>query len=210
MRKARAFFFIVLWVGFMLPVTAQEADEPDTGDDVPIDSDWSDFRPSLYARGDQTFTITLGVVLPMFFLGDAGILDKKAGPVGGTGALSYNYFLGPHLFLGAEVGGMFIQTLGKNMLYIVPFGVRLGYQAVLKRFEFPLSLMVGGAPQKYLEEGYFGLFIKPAASVFFRFNPDWSFGLNAAWWFVPEWTREPAKDVYGNFLELTLSARYHF
>jgi hypothetical protein len=70
--------------------------------------------------------------------------------------------------------------------------------------------MIGGATQKYLETNYFGLFLKPMASAFFRFNPDWSFGLNAGWWLVPEWTKESRKDMTAHFVEVTLSARYHF
>jgi hypothetical protein len=104
---------------------------------------------------------------------------------------------------------MFAATKGENVLFIVPMGLRIGYQFILGRFEFPLSLMVGGAPQKELDFGYFGLFLKPAASIFWRFNPDWSFGLNTAYWWVPQWPKN-GPDVYGNFLELTLSARYHF
>jgi hypothetical protein len=99
------------------------------------------------------------------------------------------------------------------MLYMIPFGLRVGYQFVVNRFEFPLSLMVGAAPQRKLEEGYFGPILKPGASAFWRFNADWSFGLNAAWWFVPQWPKPESgvrHSVYGNFLELTLSARYHF
>jgi hypothetical protein len=69
--------------------------------------------------------------------------------------------------------------------------------------------MVGGAPQKYLEEGSFGLIVTPGASVFWRYNPEWSFGLNGNWWWLPQWPKD-GKDVYGNFLELTLTARYHF
>jgi hypothetical protein len=102
---------------------------------------------------------------------------------------------------------MFAQTLAKNYLFVVPIGLRAGYQFIAGRFEFPLSLMVGFAPQKYLEDGYFGFFMKPAVSAFWRFNPDWSFGVKTAWWWVPQWAENT---VYGNFLEITLSARYHF
>ena len=104
---------------------------------------------------------------------------------------------------------MFSSTRGGNMVYIIPFGAKVGYQFVFRRFEFPLSLFVGAAPQKYLEKGYFGLVMKPGASVYWRYNPEWSFGLNGVWWFVPQWPKN-GYDVYGNFLELTLSARYHF
>lgn len=213
MGKARAFFsifflFFIFCIGS--PVMAQEADEPDNGEEVPIESDWSGLISSRYTRGDQIFTVSAGVVMPMMFWGDSGILPNKVNPVGGTGFLAYNYFLGPHLFVGGEVGIMFIGTLAENTLFMVPFGLRFGYQLVVKRFEFPVSILFGGARQQYLEQIYFGLFVKPSASVFFRFNPDWSFGINATWWLVPQWPHESGKDTYGNFLELTLAARYHF
>jgi hypothetical protein len=102
---------------------------------------------------------------------------------------------------------MFAQTRAENFLFLVPMGMRFGYQFILGRFEFPLSLLAGFAPQTYLEKNFFGLFVKPSASAFWRFNPDWSFGLNAAWWWVPQWA---SQTVHANFLELTLCARYHF
>jgi hypothetical protein len=105
---------------------------------------------------------------------------------------------------------MFAGTLEKNMYYAVPFGVRAGYQFLWGRFEFPVNLFLGAVPQKYRDKGYFGLILKPGASAFWRFNADWSFGLNLAWWWVPQWTDAPSENVQGNFLELTLSARYHF
>ena len=95
------------------------------------------------------------------------------------------------------------------MLFIIPFGPRVGYKFVFNRFEFPITLMIGAAPQSYLEKRYFGMIIKGGASGFFRFNADWSFGLNAQWWVLPQ-RPENNKDVVGNFLELSLSARYHF
>ncbi|MDR2102239.1 MAG: hypothetical protein LBP43_06680 [Treponema sp.] len=190
----------------VFPLTAQEEEEPG---EIPIDSDWSDFMPALYARGDQTFTISLGPIIPTILRGKSGLIENNL-KLGGTGSLAYNYFLTPALFTGAELGIMFSSTLGKNHLYIIPFGFKIGYQWVVKRFEFPLTLMVGGAPQRYQNYGYFGLIIKPGASVFFRYNSDWSFGLNTAWWWVPEWTGESGKDVFGNFIDVTLAARYHF
>jgi hypothetical protein len=189
---------------FRLP--AQEEEEPE---EPPIESEWPDVAPPLYSRGDQTFSISLGAIFPIIFLGRNGKITNNV-KIGGTGALAYNYFLTSHIFVGAEVSGMFAPTLGENMLYIVPIGIRAGYQFVLGSFEFPLALMVGMAPQKYLEMGYFGFFMKPSASVYWRFNPSWSFGLNTGWWWVPQWTRDRSRDVHGHFVDLTLSARYHF
>ncbi len=189
--------------------TTQEASSEGSSESVPIESDWSGTVPSLYNKGDQTFVIALGVVIPTLFQGNSTILDNNIG-VGGTGYLNYNYFFTSGFSVGGELGGMYAATLGKNMLYIVPFGVRLGYQFVAGRFEFPFAITIGAAGQGYLDEGYFGLFIKPAVSVYWRFNPEWSFGLNSEWWWVPQWTSKSEESVIGNFLGITLAARYHF
>jgi hypothetical protein len=92
------------------------------------------------------------------------------------------------------------------MLYMFPFGARIGYQFVLGRYQFPISLLTGGIPTVYLSQlGYFGYFFKPGASVLWRFDPDWSFGLNINWCITPQ---SAERFVLGNYLEITLAARY--
>ncbi|MDR1277325.1 MAG: hypothetical protein LBK02_01085 [Treponema sp.] len=219
MRKAGAFFLWLLLMGGTV-IFAQEEEAPGIEEEIPeeeipeeeipIESDWSGFMPSLYSNGDQTFTITLGIIFPTLFIQNGSMITHNINPVGGTGSLAYTYFLGSHVFVGGEIGIMFDATLRKNTLFIIPIGLRAGYQFLFKRFEFPVSLLIGFAPQRYLELGYFGLFVKPSASAFFRFNPDWSFGINTAWWWVPQWTPDKTKNVDGNFIDITLSARYHF
>lgn len=185
-------------------------DEEGVNANLPITTDWGVMPLSGYTRGDQTFNISLGVLLPLFFTANSGgTLDNKL-LVGGVGSLAYNYFLDPRFFIGGILQGSFAQTIGKNFLYLIPIGVTVGYQVVLNRFEFPFSLTAGGMTQQYLTYNGYWPFLKPQASGFFRFNSDWSFGLNAAWWIVPQWTNTPDRDAAGNFLELTLAARYHF
>jgi hypothetical protein len=216
LRKGYAFLLALLLFTTVFPVSAQEGGEDDTTR-IPIESDWNASRFNLYSPGDKTFTIAIGALFPVLFLNNSGESYATSYPVGninigGTGSLAFNYFLSSHLFLGGEIQGMFASTLGGNMLYIVPMGVRIGYQFIAGSFEFPLSFMVGIAPQSYSSNArYFGLFLKPQGSVFWRFNSEWSFGLNAGWWFVPQWPVTGSEySRYGNFLELTLAARYHF
>ena len=208
MSKAWSFCLILFLIG-VLPLAAQEeAQEEDHEDEIPSII-WDTYVPDLYRSGDRTFIITLGPIFPTFFTGSGMEGDSSNLRFGGTGSLAFNYFISPGWFIGGELGGMFAATGGRNMLFIIPFGPRIGYQFVIERFEFPFTLMIGAAPQRYLEKGYFGLIIKPSASGFFRFNADWSFGLNAQWWMLPQWPAND-KNVLGNFLELSLSARYHF
>ena len=204
-------FFLTLFL--LLPamgIFAQE--EQDPPEPPPIDIEWFG-DAALYSRGDRTFTISLGTIFPTIFWG-AVENNRHNLSIGGTGSLAFNYFLGSRVFIGGELSGMFASTRGRNMLYIVPFGFRVGYQLVLGQFEFPFSVMVGAAPQMRLEDRHFGLIVKPGAAMFWRFNADWSFGLDATWWFLPQWP-SPQQGVrqdpaFGNFLAVTLAARYHF
>ncbi|GHV61163.1 hypothetical protein AGMMS49587_04580 [Spirochaetia bacterium] len=214
MQRAWAFLCILFLAVWTVPIHAQEeGEEPDYNEDIPIESDWGGYAPGLYSRGDQIFMMSAGVTIPMVFRGKSrNVLFAGVGQikVGGTGSLSYSYFLNSHIFVGAEIQGMFASTRGKDMLYVVPITARVGYQFVIKRFEFPLALGLGFAPQKLLDFNYAGFFLKSTASAFFRFNADWSFGLNTAWWWIPQTPKDRSKSVYGNFFEATLSARYHF
>jgi hypothetical protein len=220
MQKVRVFLILLglCWFsGQGAVLFAQEEDE-DTqdNDDIFVETDWDGYVSDLYSRGDKTFIISLGVIFPTVFLNNGNKIDHHfSPPVGGTGSLSYNYYLNSLFYIGGEIGVKFNYTLAKNTVFIIPMGLRAGVQFLLKRFEFPLFLVVGFAPQRYLNDSYAGLFIKGGTSAFFRFSPDWSFGLNIDWSWYPQWPKEdgkrvPSKDVYANMLGLTLSARYHF
>ncbi|MCL2271053.1 MAG: hypothetical protein FWC24_06905, partial [Treponema sp.] len=197
------------------PLHAQESEDEDEPDY--IESDWDGYMPSLYSRGDQTFTISLGVIFPALFYNE-GVYVKNHNftpPVGGMGVLGYTYFINSNYFLGGEIGLKFNYTLGQNTIFMIPIGLRTGWQFIISRFEIPLHVTAGIAPQRYLNNSYVGLFVKGGGSLYFRFSPDWSFGLNADWSWYPQWPREngkpiPQKNMDGHIVGLTLSARYHF
>ena len=204
---------LMLFLALQVNLYSEESDA--NPGEIPGDESGWDYEASRYAAGNMTFSMTLGVIFPVVFAGEGlSNEDQKIGlsTVGGSGTLAFNFFISPHIFVGAELSGMFNSTRGGNTLFIVPFGLRIGYQFIIGRFEFPISLMAGAAQQIYTDKRYFGFILKPGASIFWRFNPDWSFGLNSVWYFVPQW--RPKDDyeqkVNGNFVELTLSARYHF
>jgi hypothetical protein len=210
-RTKASLFLLLLCLPVML--FAQEDSDPS------VEPDWDIYNIDTYSAGDKTFNISIGTVFPVVFVREREIIEHNfSPPVGGASSLSYNFFLNSRIFVGGEVSGMFIPTLSKNTTYIIPLGVKAGYQLYLWRFEFPLSISLGMCWHRYLDLGYFGFFMKGGGAIYYRFNSDWSFGLNANWCFLPEWTKDKKnkdirtreKDVYGNIVELTLSARYHF
>ena len=197
---------------------AQEEGEYDESpyDGIPYEDDWEGYISDPYTRGDQTFTISLGLSIPTVFVNKGKAIDHNfEPPVGGTGSLAYTYFFGSHLFVGGEIGVVINGTLAKGSIFLVPIGLRAGWQFVFRRFEFPLFAVIGFAPQRYLNLNYVGLFMKGGGGAFYRFNPDWSFGLNVDWNWYPQWPLENGKpnrdkNVDANILGITLSARYHF
>jgi hypothetical protein len=194
----------------------EERDAPDG--DISIETDWDGYMTELYSRGDQTFTISGGVIFPtVFFNHQAKVIKHNFFPVGGAGSLAYTYFLNSHFFWGIEIGLNFNYTLNQNTIFIVPIAVRTGWQFLIHRFEFPITLTAGIAPQRYLMNMSYtpGMIVKVGASGFFRFSPEWSFGLNVEWNWYPEWPskdgrRVPEEDIYANIIGITLAARYHF
>jgi len=201
------FAFCLCWLSpWGTPTHAQERDE------------WDVHDAELYALGDQIFSITLGGVFPTVFVDGSGGIVKDHNfrpPIGGVISLGYKHFLGANLFVGGDISFAFNNTIAKNTYFVVPFGIYGGWQFVLRRFEFPLSLMFGMAPQRYMDSGYLGVFARGRASAFYRFSPEWSFGLNTDWsWYPQRPMRDgkpfPEGNVDGQMLGVTLSARYHF
>ncbi|MDR2515787.1 MAG: hypothetical protein LBC88_00225 [Spirochaetaceae bacterium] len=190
-----------------------------TEGEIPAEPDWIVENINSYARGSMVFTMSLGVTFPVLFLdnqfkpyhGHAESVFPGNINVGGTGFLSISYFLSPHWFLGGTLQGMFASTIRETMLFMIPLGIQGGYQFVAGPVEFPLYLMFGISPKSHGDAGNLSLFIKAGAAAFLRFHSNWSIGINAAWWFVPEWPKEGAdKNRYGNLVETTLAVRYHF
>ena len=208
MYRTRTILILLL---LFLPVLLYSQEDNDQDGDPSIEDDWIIYETDLYTAGDQTFVISLGTIFPAVFVNDGKVIEHNfSPPVGGTGSLSYNYYLGSNVYVGGEISGMFISTLGRNTAYFIPLGLRAGYQFNIWRLEFPLALTMGMTWHRYLNFSYYGFYIKGSAAAYFRFNTDWSFGLNSAWCWLPEWTEDRKKNIDGNIVELTLSVRYHF
>lgn len=209
-RKKGTWFFVLMFVFSLGFLSAQEEniDEGD-GSSPSIESDWSAFDVPSYQLGDQMIGLGFGLIFPTLFVGNDGNLENKVN-MGGVLYFSYDFFFHPNMAAGIEANFSFSSTIRENMLFQVPFGLRFTYQFAFHPIEIPISVTVGAAPHQYQDDNYFGLFVKPSLGVFWRMNADWSFGLNGTWWWMPEWTSNPAETVYGNFATLTLSARHHF
>ena len=209
-RRIYSFFLFIFLIVLVLPLAAQTDNDPhdDDEDHIPIII-MDTFIPDLYRAGDMKIGLAIGLLIPTIFTGPGMEGNSANINLGGMGSLSYSIFINPNWFVGGELGGTFLGTRSRNMLFVVSIGPFAGYQFVFGRFELPVRLLAGYARHMYIGGGYSGYIIKPGASLFFRYNPDWSFGLNAHWWMLPQ-NPKNGRNVLGNFLEVSLSARYHF
>jgi len=198
--------FLILFFGISVLLFAQDDNAPET------EPDWDDIYTSdLYSRGDQTLSIGLGVGFPIVFLNQGEAIEHKITPaIGGTGHINYTYYFNPRFFLGGELGLLFLPTIGGNTVFITFFGPRVGTQFVLERFEFPISVALGGTIQTYLDYGYFGYFMKAGGGAYFRITHQWSFGITTNLCWFPQWTKDRAKSIDALFIDLSIVGRYHF
>jgi len=211
MQKAAA-LFLILFFGFTVLLFAQDDSDPEK------EPDWVNiYSTDLYTRGDQTFSMALGVGFPIAFINNKGEaiphgikIPGTEVPMGGTGFLNYNYYFSSRLFTGGEVGLLFLPTIGGNTVFMTYFGLKVGTQFILGRFEFPLSASLGGTVQTYLNFGYFGYYMKGGAGAFFRITSQWSLGIASNFCWFPQWTNEPEKNIDGLFVDLAIVGRYHF
>lgn len=188
---------------------AQDQESPPAEPAQPVEPGIS---ADTYSLGDQMLSINLGLFIPLFFAGDG--INSTNLTLGGVGSIQWNSFLNNNWSLGGEVGGMFAFTPNKRTLYMVPLTFRATYFLRSYPWEFPLYMGAGIVFSRVEKNFKLDPILKPGASIYWNYNPSWSFGLNLVYWWIPQiysGPEPPSSDTrYGNFLETTLSALYHF
>lgn len=129
---------------------------------------------------------------------------------GGSGSLGYQRFVLDNLSIGGNIKFAYNPTIGANVLYYVPIMANASYHFTNGKFEFPISLNIGGAFENYNDRSYFGIVVKPEASAYFRFSSDWSFGINSGVYIIPQWYDDTSDNYTGIITDIGLSVRYHF
>ncbi|MBN1685296.1 MAG: hypothetical protein JW852_01515 [Spirochaetales bacterium] len=170
----------------------------------------------IYGIGDQTFSINAGTILPLFIFGvdgtSVGGFSKLT--VGAAGSLRWTTFLNNEMTIGVDVGGMFALTKLDRVLIMLPVSGMFTYAIRFYPFEVLLQAGLGVSFTKLDDDLYIGPVLKPGASFYWNYSGEWSFGVQADYWFVPEiyfGSKVPAEQsAFGNFLGITLTTLYHF
>lgn len=161
-------------------------------------------------KGDQYISLSLGPEFSLFSITPTGINTNTKMNLGGTGEIGYSQFVNSHLALGGEINFCFHTTLGANTFFYLPILFKTTFVIVAGRFQFPVSLGLGGSFETYDSNNYFGPVIKPELGAYFQYSSEWSFGVNAGYTLVPQWYVDESDNRTGNFLGITAGFRYHF
>ena len=166
---------------------------------------------SVYTLGQQSFSLSLGLFIPLFFMDFHGATADTNLSLGGFASLQWGIHLDNHWLVGAEIGGIFSKSLHQDMLYMLPITAKGAYIFHVYPFEFPVFLGAGMNILKYTAQADITFILKPGFASLWKYNVNWGFGLNVVYWWVPQpWSPDPSKARMGNFLEVSATAQYNF
>ena len=167
-----------------------------------------------YSLGDQMLSLNLGLFVPLFFYGGSAGVTGTNLSLGGTGSIMWSSFLDNNWALGFDIGGAFAFSPNARALFLVSITPRISYVFHNYPFDIPIFLEAGIDFARLQESFKTDPVIKPGASFLWNYNNNWAFGLNAVYWWIPQvYTGAVVNSTetrYGNFLDITLSALYHF
>ncbi|MFP4385323.1 MAG: TP0733 family outer membrane beta-barrel protein [Spirochaetia bacterium] len=201
----RSIITVLLLACICFTIQSQSENENENEDEMIIET---------YSLGDQVLTINLGPIIPLFFQALDGSVEPTNLTLGGGGSIHWGSFVNNRWTIGLEAGGMFAFSPNNRTLFMLPVTGKLSYYLRSFPFEIPLSLGIGMNMTRLSGNFHVEPIVKPAVSVFWKYNAEWSFGANFVYWWIPQiyLINPPPKDHsrFGNFLEVTLSALYHF
>ncbi len=166
--------------------------------------------PPLYTLGDQTLAITAGLFVPLFFISYAPAVAGTNLSLGGTGSLQWQAYLASSWRIGVELGGVFAFSPNLNALLTLPVTAKITYLITFYPFEVPISLGAGFNVVKYSDQSIVDPLLKLGTGFYWIFSSSWSFGLNTVYWWDFQFAPDPSQSLIGNFLEISVTALYHY
>lgn len=201
-RQKASFFFLIFFSGLVLlplPVSAQQGTNTSN---LPA-----------HELGDQMLGINVGLIFPLFFQDFYGDFLATNLSVGGLGQLEWATYIYPFFRVGAEIGGSFNISPQIHSLLMLPILVKATYLFSIARFEFPIFLGVGINIVRYRDWSQPDFAIHPGIGGYWRYDANWSFGLQASWWWelqIATQFQPSSQALIGHFLQITPAVLYHF
>jgi hypothetical protein len=196
-----------------LAIAQQGGGQAPPGEAPEDEDERSVFAIEGHQLGDQTLALNAGLMVPLFFKEFGGETHETNLTVGGLGELQWSAYVTPSLRIGLDIGGAFARSPNDRTLFLMPITAKASWVFGVSRFEFPVSLAAGINIVRYREWSHVDVILKPGVGGYWRYDTNWSFGLNLAWWldFQPASADQPANQArMGNFLMITPGVFYNF
>lgn len=165
------------------------------------------------ARGVQSIEISPGAFLPLFILDtDFSLADTTNLSPGATFSVRYEYLLSRSLGVGAAMAGAFASTIGGRTLFMAPVTGTVYWHGGSDALEFLAGGEVGFNVMRLSGKGLLSPIEKLGGGIARTISDNWSIGGRILYWFAPELHTGTyaGLTMYGNFLEISFGARYHF
>lgn len=175
-------------------------------------------RVNQRSLGDQSINISAGLSVPL----KTTLLKNPAGfssggtdsriSVGGTGILTYGFYLQPQVKLGLQLKGSFMRDINRNFLNLYSISFKGAYELQpTGRITIPLHLAVGIDFTDWKDEVVIDPVIRPGVGIYFDSDAEWSFGVDMMYSMIPQLkTADKQFSAIGNFIDIVLAAEYHF
>ncbi len=190
-----------------------QSDQPPPEGQQPGDKKKSVLEMEGHQLGDQTLALSAGMMVPLFFQEFGGSAFPTNLTLGGMGELQWAAYLNPNLRIGLDLAGSFARSPNDHTLFLMPITAKVAYVLGVSRFEFPFYLGAGISIVRYREWSHVDFILKPGVAGYWRYDSNWSFGLNLTWWLDFQSTtssQDPSQARMGNFLMISPSVFYNF
>lgn len=166
---------------------------------------------AIYSLGQVSMSLNAGMFIPLFIQSFSGDYAKSNLRLGAVGSLQLGVHLDNHWLLGTEVAGMYVKDIRDNPLLMLPITLKGSYFFHIFPFEIPVYLGAGINLMKLADQRQIDFILKPGFSSYWKYSSAWAFGMNFVYWLdFQSWKEDPDKARMGNFLEISLSAKYNF
>jgi len=162
--------------------------------------------------GDSTISLSLGMLIPLFFQDFSGNYYPGNSSLGGTGSIFWSAYLNNSIRLGVEFGGAFAYppTQNGDMFWMIPITLKATYIFTISRFEIPVFIGLGVDLATYNQLFDILFVAKPGFGIFWRFDANLSFGLNVTWWFNLEFQTSKKPAIMSNYTDVSAALMYYF
>lgn len=177
------------------------------------DGQANDYFGGLHRKGSQLIELSTGVQAPLFIIPkDISATESSTLGFGASFSLRYQYFVANSVSVGGTLGGAFNGTIAGRSLFLAPISLHAGYWWGTAPMEYTAGIDLGMNVLRLSGKGMITPFAKLGGGVFRQISEAWSLGGQAYWWLVPEIHTGAYADLtrYGNFMEISFSAVYHF